>query len=180
MQTTIQSYIANMFKGQSTDSTDTAFVVANTKATLTRPAKSATRTVIDRTDSGLSDSNTLCVMPIGGNDNNDVVNVKVFGWKPAINMAFNSAVPQFYSGHICEVQGTLSSALLGLAQGLMAATIFQCDTLTLTNGVAVLHQGTADVDAAWFECDISGWDFIEVRGDLGANADTQNWLLWTK
>lgn len=176
----IQSYIGQVFRGQSTNSTDSSFAVTNTKATLTRPAASATRTVIDRTASALSDANTLCVMPTGGNDNNDVINVKVTGWKTVVNTAFNTAVSQFYSGIICEVQGILSSALFGLANGLMIATEFQCDTLTLTTGIAVLHQGTADIDAAWFECDISGWDFIEVRGDLGANADTQNWLLWAK
>jgi hypothetical protein len=170
----ISTLLTQLQKGQATNSTDTAFSVSNTKATVTKPAPAATRTIISASG-GVKDGNTLRVWPIGGGDNNDVVNVKVYGWNRVLNTR-NPADELWVSGIICEVQGTLSSSLPGVAGQAVLATEFFCDTLTLTTGISVLHNGTADIDQAWFECDWSGFELAEIRGDLGAGGDAMNWL----
>lgn len=170
----ISTLTTPLTKGQSTNSTASSF--AAIVATLTTPVPSATRTIIDFPQHVPKDRNTLRVWPIGGNDDNDIINVKVTGWSFEQNTQ-NPAKILWVPGTICEVQATLSSTLVGLAGHSPSATEFFADTLTLTTGYAVLFQGTANVDTAWFECDISGFSRVEITGKLGAGTgDTMNWL----
>lgn len=159
-------------KGLVANSTAASFAVADSRPTTTKPAASATRTLIER-GVGFDDRVSMCVWLYGGNDNNDVVNVKVLGWNRAETTA---GVQQWFSAVICEVQGTLSSALLGNALMPVLATEFFCDTLTLTSGIAVLFNGTADVDIATFICGVSFYELVTIDGSLGAGGNAVNWL----
>lgn len=172
----VDSLITNLSKGQSTNSTASAFSVNDTKATTTEPAASATRTVINWTGSSMKSRNTLRVVPYGGNDNNDIFNVKVMGWN-RITPPTLKDVPIFISQCICIVQCTVSNALLGLASQAVVATEFFCDTIALTSGVAAVYTGTADIDTAWFLCDVGPFEYVEILGDLDTGGDTMNWLL---
>lgn len=170
----IGSYSLPLVKGQTTNSTVTAFTAAMGIPTITQPAPTATRTIIGETGGCIKrDQVTLKVLPYGGDTNNDVVNYKVQGWN---RVQTQTGLPSvlWISRVICEVQGTLSSALLGVAGMAMVATEFFCDTITLTTGFAILHNGTADIDVAWFEVDTSSYEIIEVLYDLGAGGDQAN------
>ena len=173
----IASTCQRLKKAQSTNSTATSFTALI--PTATKPAASATRAVFDRGDAVISDpeivQNTIIVLPYGGNTNNDVVNYKVSGWNRTYEEATGAV--QWISTLVCEVQGTLSSSLLGTAGGTVAAAEFFCDTLTLTTGIAVLVQGTADVDIARFEANVAGYELVEITYDLGAGGDLANALV---
>lgn len=164
-------------KGQSTNSTASSFSAL--ADTVTRPTGSATRTIIDLSQSagmaGVRARNTLAVVPYGGNDNNDIINVKVSVWNRFKERVTNGVADLWTARLVCEVQCTLSSSLVGVAGQHVVATELYADTLTLTTGIAVLHNGTADVDKAWFECDVAGNDLVEITGDLGTGGDTMNW-----
>lgn len=173
MLTAIGSIVSHLIKGQSTNSTTTAFAVAESRPTSTEPAASATRTVITTKGSPIKEGVTLKVTPFGGDANNDVINVKVQGWNSAPATGYTT----LYESHeVCEVSCTLSSALPGIAGTVVVATEFHCDTLSLTKGTAVLHQGTADIDVAWFECDVSSYEYVEVLYSKGAGGDQMNCL----
>lgn len=170
-QVALESLVSNWKLAQSTNSTATSFSAL--LSTLTRPAASATRSVIDLGKPGSRTSNTLEVMPFGGNDNNDIVITKVSGWNFVKDPGTRG---MWVSRMICEVSATLSSTLVGLADEDVVATEFFADTLTLTTGIAVLLQGTADLDNASFQCDVSGFEIVEITYDLGTGGDTQNAL----
>jgi hypothetical protein len=149
-------------------------------ATITKPAASATKAVFDKGKLGLRDLNTLVVMPFGGNDNNDIINVKVVRWirvPRTTPVATASRLDMYVAEMLAEVQATLSSSLPGLADEEVVVAEFFADTLTLTKGVATLMQGTADIDVAYFTVDISGAEIIELVFDLGTGGDTQNALV---
>lgn len=169
-QVALSSLVSDWKKAQSTNSTATSFSAS--LATATKPEASATRSIISVVKS-MRDSNTLCVMPYGGNDNNDVINQKVRGWNFIKSAGtYGLWVPSL----ICEVQATLSSTLVGVAGEDVVATELFADILTLTTGIAVLKQGTADIDAATYLVDVSGFELVEITYDLGAGGDTQNAL----
>jgi hypothetical protein len=170
----IASIVGRAVRGQETNATITSYTVQ--VPTKTRPAASATRTVIDFDVDFTKVSNTLRVWPYGGNDNNDLVHVKVVGCnrvRPQSDMRVDMYFPSF----ICEVQGTLSSALLGLAGEAVVATNFFCDIISITNGTALAFQNTADVDLAWFQCDASGFELVELIPRRGTGGDSAN-CLW--
>lgn len=177
MVTVFGSLVSRLHKGQATNSTTANFAVADTRPTTTVPAGSATRTVI-ATGAGLAvkDMVTLKVLPFGGDANNDVINLKVIGWARVTPQIANVPDNQFISRHVCEVSCTLSSSLPGIAGFPVVATELFADTLTLTTGIAVLHQGTADVDMAWFECDVSSYQFVEILYSMGSGGDRANCL----
>ena len=173
----IESLVTPLKKGQSTNSTASSFSALI--PTLTRPVASATRTVIEwALDSGSArkDRNTLKITPYGGNDNNDVINIKVSGWNSIQSNVLGIPGVEYVSRFVCEVQGTLSSTLLGLAGQAVLDTEFFCDALTLTAGIAVLYNGTADKDIAWFEVDVSSYEFAEITYSKVAGGDAVNCL----
>jgi hypothetical protein len=173
----IETLVTPWKKGQSTNSTATAFSAL--VPTTTKPAKSATRTVIDFTEQSVRDAGTLCVAPYGGNDNNDTFSVKVTGWKRGVPRQSATLTKDLWvSFLIAELACTISSSLPGVAGQDVVATEFFCDTISLTTGIATVIQGTADVDTAWFQVDAGGWELIEITGDLTTGGDTQNWLYW--
>ena len=167
----IESLTTGLVKGQSTNSTATSFSAL--VATVTKPEASATRTVIDL-GLGPKQRSTLVVYPYGGNDNNDLINVKVSGWSRVHPVSGGQQM--WVSSLICTVQATLSSTLVGLAGMPVVATEFFADVLTLTTGIAVLVQGAADVDTAYFKCSTGPFELIEITGDLDTGGDTMNWL----
>lgn len=171
----IDTPVTSWKKGQSTNSTATSF--AALVATTTKPAASATRTIIDFSEVNFRDTSTLCVAPYGGNDNDDTFSVKVTGWKRGLPRVVTH-LDLWVSFLIAEVACTVSSSLPGVAGQNVVATEFFCDTITLTNGLATIMQGTANVDTAWFQVDAGGWELIEITGDLTGSGDTQNWLYW--
>lgn len=168
----LASLVMNWRKAQTTNSTATSFSAL--LPTVTKPERSATRGVFDLGDQAERSQNTLLVMPYGGNDNNDIMNVKVVGWD---FLKDSGARGLWVPSVICEVQGTMSSTLVGVASEDVVATELFCDTLTLTTGVAVLRTGTADIDPAWFEVDVYGYRMVELTYDLGTGGDTQNALV---
>ena len=165
----IGGYVDDWKQAQTTNSTATSFSAL--LATLTKPSASATRSIIER-KKGATELNTLRVMPFGGSSDNETVITKVTGWNFVKGDGTRGMwVPQF----VCEVLATLSSTLVGLANEAVIATEFFADTLSLTAGIAVLTQGTGDLDAAYFDVDISSYELVEITYDLGS-ADTQNAL----
>lgn len=174
----IDTITTGLRKGQSTNSTATSFAVADSRPTTTKPAASATRTILDFSDLGLKDRNTLCVIPYGGDANNDQFAVKVYGWNvfvPKAQTGIELWIPRF----ICGVDCTISSSLPGIAGSEVVATEFFCDTIAASTaaGISVIRQGTADVDVAWFECDISPFQLVELRYDMLTGGDRANALL---
>jgi hypothetical protein len=160
--------LVNPFKRAMTTNSTAGSFSANL-ATSTRPAASATRMVVDR-DRG-EDRTTLRISLFGTGSNDQTVSVKVFGWIAGV--ANNLYVPQF----ICQVQGTLSSTLVGVTGEDVIATEMFADVLSLTAGIATLNQGTSDVDTAWLECDVSGYELIEVSFIVGSATDANG--IWS-
>lgn len=172
----LPSVVSRYKLAMATNSTATSFSALI--PTITKPAASATRAVFDMGKEGLRDLNTLVVMPFGGNTNNDIINVKVLKWIRVPRTTPVMGAPDMYVAEVvCEVQATLSSSLPGLADEEVVVAEFLADTLTLTKGVAVLFNGTADIDPAYFKCDISGAEIVELVFDLGTGGDTQNALV---
>lgn len=159
-----------------TNSTATSFSALI--PTITKPARTATRAVFDKGKLGTRDLNTLVVMPFGGNTNDDIINVKVVRWiRVPRSTPASPAVDMYVAELLAEVQCTLSSTLVGLANEEVVATEFFADDITLTKGVATIIKGTADVDTAYFMVDISGAEIVELVFDLGTGGDTQNALV---
>lgn len=153
---------------------DTATSFSALLATLTRPSRSSTRAVFDLGKPGLRSENVIVVYPFGGNDDNDIINVKVSGWNFSKD---EGARGMWISSLICEVAATLSATLLGLASEDVVATEFFADILSLTKGKASLYQGTSNVDIAFFKAPVSGYEIVELTFDLGTGGDTQNALV---
>lgn len=170
----IGSLVSRLVKGQSTNSTAAAFSVNDTKSTTTEPAASATRTVITTKGSPIKEGVTLKVTPYGGDTNNDKIEIKVIGWNSS--PVTGATATQYVSHTVCEVEATLTSALPGIAAGPVVATEFFSDGLSLTKGFAVLHTGTDDIDTAWFECDVSSYEYVEILYAKGAGGDQINCL----
>lgn len=146
--------------------------------TLTKPERgsgSTERAIYKVDQDGTRNRNTLVVVPFGGDTNNDIIKVKVKGWSfiPPPSTGKGAWHPTL----ICEVSCTLSSTLVGLANESVVATEFYADTLSLTNGVATLFQGTADVDPAYFQVGISGFEMVEVEFAMGTGGDQANALV---
>ncbi len=167
----IGSLISRLVKGQSTNSTTSSFAVADSRPTATEPASSATRTVIPAKGTPYKEGATLKVTPYGGDTNNDVVNIKVIGWN-----SVPGTVPLYVPHEVCEIAATLSSALPGIATTPVVATEFFSDLVALTNGFAVLHNGAGDIDVAWFECDVSSYEYVEILYSMGAGGNQANAL----
>lgn len=172
----VGSLVTPEVKGLSANSTANAWSALSDTRTEPPVGYGATRTVIDNGVTLASDLTALRVTPYGGNDNNDQLSVKVVGW--------NRLVPLPQQGNviwrprlICQVLCTLSSSLPGLAGGDVLSTEYYADTISLTTGVALIYQGTADTDVAWFLCDVSGYERVEVLGKLETGGDTMNWLV---
>ena len=171
----IGSVVSRLTKGQSTNSTTSAFAVAQSRPTTTEPVASATRTVIKAGGTPYKEGTMLKVTPYGGDANNDIINVKVQGWN---SVPVTGATTTLYVPHqICEVSCTLSNVLPGVAGMPVVATEFFADTLSLTQGIAILHQSAvADIDVAWFECDVSSYEYVEILFSKGAGGDRANCL----
>lgn len=159
--TVIGSLISPLTRGQTTSSTAASFAVADSRPTTTEPVASATRTVIKTRGISSKEGVTLKVMPIGGDSNNGTLSLKVQGWN-SVKGVTGATTIEYVARAICVVAATLSSALPGIATMPVVATEFFADTVSLTSGLAVLHAGTADVDAAWFECDVSSYEYVEI------------------
>lgn len=173
---TIDALVMAYLRGLAANATAAApFTVANYRPTATKPVLSTSRLAIDFGSQGRKERNTLLVFPFGGNDNNDLIDVKVSGWN-RVGPKSQSLADEWISALVCTVQGTLSNALPGLAGQPVVATDLFCDTLTLTNGVAVLRQGVADVDIASFLCDVSGFELVTVDPVTDTNGDGANFL----
>ena len=169
----LPSLVNDLKRVQATNSTASSFSALI--PTITKPSASSTRAVFDLGKKGTRNQNTVVIYPIGGNDNNDVMNVKVTGWTfaPATSA---SGRGMWISTLLAEVACTLSSTLVGLANEIVSATEFFADTLVLSKGVATLWQGTADLDIARFDVDCSGFEIVEVTFDINSGADTMNAL----
>lgn len=186
----IDSLMHQFRRGLVTNTDSNAFVVADYRPRTTKPtpaiASGKTARVVldwgprDAPGKQLSprEENTLVVMPFGGNDNNDLILVKVCGWR-AIAQAGDVAgdgLTQYVSTFICGLTATLSSALPGNAGRSVVATDLFADTLTAT-GTAVLYQGTADVDPAMALCDVSGFELVTIDLAVSTGGDGAN-CLW--
>lgn len=164
----IEAVVTSLKRAQTTNSTDTSYTAR--RSTVTRPAASATRSVFDV---GQGPSRTTAeIWPVGGNDNNDVVNYKVVGWNKTISGLYVKTP-------ICEIQATLSSTLVGVASQDVIATEFFADTITLTSGAATIRTGVVDEDEASILVDISGFELWEILYKLGAGGDVANALVRT-
>ena len=173
---TIDTLVTQWKNGQSTNATDTAF--AALVATTTRPAASATRTVIDFPAVTRRDSGTLCVAPYGTDTNDQTFSVKVTGWKRCtVRQSDTPHLDLWVSFLLCQVACTLSDSLPGVADQIVSDSEYFCDTISLTSGIATITQGTANVDTAWFAVEAGGWEIIEITGDL-TGAAAMNWLYW--
>lgn len=175
----IEALAGPAVKAQATNSTDASF--PSSLATVTKPAVSATRAVFDMGQG--TNRTTIRVTPYGVGANNQTMNVMVMGWNqvlvPGTTGGSTSTATKalWVSRHICEVQGTVSSTLVGVAGTDITATSLFCDVLTLTTGVAVLYQGTADADTASFIADCSTFELVEVMFKLGTVATSMNALV---
>lgn len=142
------------------EATATSFTKTAVLPTSTEPVAAAGRFVFKRLDMTGSDNTNIRVTPFGRNANNLTLSVKVNGWN-RIGQSFGSKY-EWQSNIICQVQGTLSDALIGIAGFPVVASDLFCDTLALTYGIAVLYQGLADVDTAWFEFDAGGYEYVDI------------------
>lgn len=168
--------ITRVRRALATSGVASSFTAAAGLSTFTEPdVTSATRCILSRKDVSRADNTLIRVKPFGGNNDNETISVKAIGWN-RIGAQFGGPKFQWESNIICQVAGTLSSALLGLTGGRVAATEFFCDALTLTYGTAVLYQGLADVDHAWFEFFSDGYEYVELLFAVGT-ADGSNALV---
>jgi hypothetical protein len=170
VSTAIGAPVGSLRKAQLTNSTDASYPAR--LPTATKPAASNTRAVIPR-GPGVIEA-TLEVVPYGTTTDNQTTNVLVLGWSHTDNGLW---VPRT----ICEVSGILSATLKGVAGQDVLDTEFFCDTLGLTNGIAVLRPQTgapavANQDVASFLCDVGGVELIELLFKLGTAA-SQNALV---
>lgn len=173
---TIESLVQFYVRALAINATAASYAVAAYRPTTTKPVLSTSRFVIDMGLQSRKEKNTLIVFPFGNNDNNDLIDVKVCGWN-RIGPKSQSLDDEWISTLVCTVQGSLSSALPGIAGEPVVATDLFCDVLTLTNGIAVLRQGVADVDVASFICDVSGFELITVDPIKDTNGDGANALV---
>lgn len=156
--------IARLIKGMATNATASSFSAL--LATATKPAASSTRTVIDR---GKGPSRCVIrVIPFAVATNNQTMSVKVVGWHMSRKDSI-TPVPLWVANTICLVACTMSSTLVGVAGADVVTTELFADTLSLTNGTAVLDQGTADVDTASFIADVSGYELVEIIPIIGSS-----------
>lgn len=171
----VGSLVPDLVRGQATSSTAASFAVADSRPTATKPAPSATRTVILLGDGTQDAPNkkpgvTLKVMPFGGDGDNDKIFVKVQGWN-------KTKLGLWVAKTVVIVEATLTSAIPGIAGMEVVATEFFADGLAISgNGFCVLHTGTADVDAAWFECDVSSYEIVEILYAKSTGGDRCNAL----
>ncbi len=178
----VGSLVPDLVRGQDTSSTASAFAVADSRPTTTKPAASATRSVITLGDGSQNAPNkkpgvTLKVMPFGGDTDNDKIFVKVQGWNKVKGVT-GAATQLWVARTIVIVEATLSAALPGVALMPVVATEFFADNVAISgNGFAVLHNGTADVDAAWFECDVSSYEIVEIVYAKSTGGDRCNALF---
>lgn len=163
----------------STGSTATSFAALLAVQTKPETIHSGTtgRYVKDFKSQGVRNQNTLHIKPFGGNDNNDTFNIRVTGYNFAKNSDPQDPNGLWIPDHIATLNCTLSSTLPGVANELVVATEFFADTLTLTSGIAILKQGTADVDTASFLVDISGYELVSITFDIDSGADVMNALV---
>lgn len=176
----VGSLVPDLVRGQLTSSTATAFAVADSRPTTSKPASSATRTVITLGD-GTQIPNkkpgvTLKVMPFGGDTDNDKIFVKVQGWNKVKGVTGATTI-LWVAKTIVIVEATLSSALPGIAGMPVVETEFFADVLAISgNGFCVLHNGTLDVDSAWFECDVSSYEIVEILYATSTGGNRSNCL----
>jgi hypothetical protein len=169
----LETMIGRWRRGQTTNAVTTSFSAL--LDTLTKPAASATRTVIDCAggSSNRKERSVLRLVPFGGDTNDQTFSLKVVGWNRVLPAIVGETF-QWHPSAVCEVSATLSSTLLGLAGAPVVATEFYADALSVVTGDVVLHTGTVNVDPAWLECDVSIFELVEVVYDLtgavGANA----------
>lgn len=132
-------------------------------ATTTRPVLSATRAIFDRKE--VNNPGTICIVPFATATNNQTGSVKVIGWNVTVTGLY---VPEF----VCDVACTFSSTLVGVVGADVTDVMLFADILSLTNGIAVLRQGTGDVDTASFLADVGGFELVEVECKVGTATDT--------
>lgn len=173
----IGSLVSPHQQGYATSTTVASFTAAMSISTVTKPALSTTRIIIDSSGSRAKESVTLKVMPYGGDANDNAINIKVQGWSKVQSQTGLPSI-QYVSRFVAEVGATLSSSLLGIAGMPMVATEFCADSLSWTAGVAILHIGTANIDAAWFEVDVSSYEIVEILCNKGTGARANCFYGW--
>ena len=173
MQVSHTSLVGGLKKALATNSTASSYTALI--PTITRPVASSTRAVYDLGEGkGTRDQNVITVYPVGRNDNNETVSVKVTGWNFVRPTGTGRGL--YVSSLVCQVAGTISTTLLGIANEDIIATEFFCDILSLTKGVATLYQGTSDLDIAYFKAPVQGFELVEVTCTIGTG-DQANALV---
>lgn len=171
---TIDVPVMELQRGLAVSSTIANFTAAAQNPIGTKPTASATRAVFDR-GRGRQERNSLVLYPFGNNDNNDQIKLKVMGWSRVIPEPQNN-FQEWIGVMVAELLCTLSNAIPGVALRPVVATDLFADTISLTSGLAVLFQGTADIDLAWAMVPVDGYEIVEVLPVLGANGDGANFL----
>ena len=172
----LSTIVGPLKRALDTNSTDTSFSAGESGTTTTRPASSSTRFVHDCVNAGPKERNTMVLVPFGGNDDNDTFSLKVQGWME-LAPRNQADLRQWVSLPICTLTScTLASALLGDAGRQVVVADLFCDAITLSSGVAVIYSGTADVDIAWAQIPVGGFELIEVLFDLTSGGDGANFL----
>lgn len=163
-------------KGLAANSANAAFTAAQSKATITEPAASATRTIIGTgLAGGYKQGVTIKVKPFGRSADNNTIKIKVQGWSRVQEITGAPSV-EWVSSIVAEVLATLSSSLPGIAGMAVTDSDLFADTLATTNGFAILHQGASNVDSAFFECDVTSYEYVEILYALGTGSEAN--CLW--
>lgn len=118
----------------------------------------------------------LLLIPYGTNSDNDEFDVRVIGWK---KIPLTTAIRTNLWIPSTRMEGTaiLNSALPGIAASHVIATEYFADTFTVDEGIGVVFQSTNAVPmCALVQCDITGFDLIEIDFDLGTGAAAMNCL----
>src|SRR6185503_16249207 len=113
----------------------------------------------------------LLLIPFGGNDSNDVFNMRVWGWSQVVNQT-QLWIPQLLVELACTL-GNIDGAAI-------AANMKPCDTLVVTYGST--DEPTLGVTVMSPANDVSGQAIVHLRGceyiefdfDLSTNCDAMN------
>ncbi len=162
-----------------TDATDTSF--PSRIPTIVEPMKSATRGIIDLRAGGpgMPVQNLLQILPIGTGANDAVLTgMRVIGWRKLPSLVTTTAdlwIPVLLA-QFAAVFGNVT----GVAGGILGATYFFMDTITLTTGNANVSDAiispTGEI-IAHAMVDAKGFPKVELTFDLGANATAANALV---
>ena len=158
----IQTVASHFNLALAANTTNSSF--AASLASGTKPVTTTSRCLIDR---GIGPNfTTLAISPFAVGADDVTGSVKVLGWTRTVHngdVANALWVPNF----VAEVLCTFSSTLVGIAGTDAPVAACFADVLSLTNGIAVLRQGTSDVDTASILLDISATQLYEIFLKVG-------------